>query len=148
MSDILPQMASWRSSGAKAEALCHAGALFRAVFGTGALSNESLPGSLTDPAAISPTSVKRYAVVSMVGSHYDGVFSVSKQKKRCTSDPIFTGSRTERSRYMAAHDDGLPMAVSNPTLLCGWQRSLAIGKALQSPRFDGHRAPSHDSRPR
>lgn len=44
-------------------------------------SGEPLPGSFADPGAISPASVKRYAVASMAGSHYDGLVSVSRAKR-------------------------------------------------------------------
>lgn len=44
-------------------------------------SGEPLPGSFADPGAISPASVRRYAVAGMAGSHYDGPVSVSRAKR-------------------------------------------------------------------
>lgn len=44
-------------------------------------SGEPPPGSFADPGAISPASVKRYAVAGMAGSHYDGLVSVSRARE-------------------------------------------------------------------
>lgn len=65
-------------------------------------SGEPLPGSFADPGAISPASVKRYAVAGMAGSHYDGLVSVSRATRTVLLTQFLAGSRTEWSRQMAA----------------------------------------------